>query len=165
MAKPSASKLTAADVMQADVVSVEMNETLKDALDTMTGNHLTGLPVMNSADKCVGMITATDILNYEQEHAEYAGEANSDMALHFDMDSQKWESVRITTFALEVFAEVKVSEVMARNLIAVSRETPLRDVAQKLVGERVHRVLVMGDRQELYGIISATDFVRLYAGE
>ena len=167
MARQEIAKLTAhlkaADIMHRDVVTVEMNASLEDALDAMTANHLTGLPVINSEEKCVGMITATDILNYEQEHSEYASDANDDMAQHYDMDTQRWESVRITSFALEVFAEVKVAEVMSSRLVTVTSETGIREVAKKLIDEKVHRTLVLDARHLIRGIISATDFVRLFA--
>jgi CBS domain-containing protein len=153
----------AADVMQRDVVTTRETDTLQDAMQLMTENHVTGLPVMNSKSKCVGVVTASDILGYEQDHAEFTAEANADMARHFNPDKHQWESVRVTSFALEEFAEVRVSEVMSRDLIYVRKNTPLREVATIMRDQRIHRVLVLDDEFRLYGIISAFDFVKLYA--
>jgi CBS domain-containing protein len=151
--------------MQRDVVTVRESDTLQEAMQLMTENHVTGLPVMNAKSQCVGVVTASDILGYEQEHAEFTAEANADMARHFNPDKNQWESVRVTTFALEQFGEIRVSEVMSRDLISVRRNTPLREVARKMRDERIHRVLVLDDELRLYGIISAFDFVKLYAGQ
>jgi CBS domain-containing protein len=52
---------------------------------------------------------------------------------------------------------------MTRDLIWVNRETPLKDVAQRRIDQRVHRVLVMDVASRLYGILSAYDFVRFVA--
>lgn len=155
--------LTAADLMQRDIVVVYEQDTLKDAMDLMTENHMTGLPVVNSKSICVGLISATDILNYEQEHSEFTTEANADMARHYDPDTGQWESVRVTSFALEQFGEVRVGEVMTRDLVFVQTDTPGTVVAQKMLEAKVHRVLVLDDERRLFGIISAFDFVKLFA--
>jgi CBS domain-containing protein len=56
-----------------------------------------------------------------------------------------------------------VEEVMTRELISVTPDTPVRDVARAIRDGRVHRVLVLNSQQRLLGIISAFDFVRLMA--
>jgi CBS domain-containing protein len=153
----------AGDIMQRDVIVVYESDTLQEAMQLMTENHITGLPVVNSKSKCVGVITASDILNYEQEHNEFTAEANSDLARHFNPETQQWESVRVTSFALEEFGEVRVAEVMSRDLVYVHADTPLRDVARKMRDQRIHRVMVMTDQYLLQGIITAFDFVTLCA--
>jgi len=157
----STRQLTAAAILNRDVVTVSPDSTLRDALALMTENHITGLPVMDHNSRCVGLITSSDILNYEQEHAEDS-DANGS-AQFFDPDAQQWVSVPISSFGLEGFGEVRVSEVMSSDLIWVDRDTPLKDVARRMLDERVHRVLVMDAKSNLYGIISAYDFVRVVA--
>jgi CBS domain-containing protein len=147
--------------MQRDVVTVSPNNTLREALSLMTENHVTGLPVMDEFSRCIGLITSNDILNYEQDHA---GESSDDgMVDFFDRESQQWESIPLSAFGLEEFGHVRVSEVMTRDLIWVERHTPLKDVARRMINERVHRVLVMDGASRLYGILSAYDFVRVAA--
>ncbi len=104
-------------------------------------------------------------MNYEQDYADEAADVNSDVAQHFNPDTQEWESVRTSSFALERFGDVRVEEVMACDLVSVSKDTPVREVAKKMIDENVHRVLVLSDDQRLFGIVSATDFVRTFAGE
>lgn len=150
---------TAADVMQRDVIVVYDRDTLQEAMALITENHVTGLPVVSAAGQCIGVVTATDILNYEQEHAD----ANEDMAMHYDADSGRWENVRVSAYALEQLGEARVEEVMATTLIDVSPETPLQEVARKMCDEQVHRVLVTNDEKRLLGIITSSDFTSLYA--
>jgi CBS domain-containing protein len=64
---------------------------------------------------------------------------------------------------LEEFGDVRVEEVMSRELISVDRDTPLKEVGQKMLDGNVHRVLVMDERFSLYGIITSFDFVRVLA--
>jgi CBS domain-containing protein len=155
--------LTAKDVMQRDIITVYGTDSLQEAMALMTENHVTGLPVVNSKSQCIGVITAADILNFEQEHAEEASEVNANMAQHYNPETEQWESVRVGSFALEEFGEVRVSEVMTRDLISVEQDTPIRDVAKIMVKARVHRMLVLDDNSRIYGIITSSDFVKLYA--
>ena len=151
----------AADYMQRDLVTISPGESLRDALTLMTQNHITGLPVMDSQCRCIGLITSADILNHEQENSTEIAESRTvDI---FDPDSQQWETISLSTFGLEGFGDVRVSEVMTRDLIWVDRETSLGDVARRMIDEHIHRILVMDKSSRLYGIISATDFVRFAA--
>ena len=159
------SSRTAAEVMQKDLVVVHDDDTLQDAMSLMTENHITGLPVANSKSVCVGVISATDILTYEQDHSEFAAEANSDLARYYDPDTERWESVRLSSFALEEFAEVKVSQVMSPAIVSVGPRATLAEVARTMVSENIHRVLVLDETQHLLGIISSFDFVRLFAAQ
>jgi CBS domain-containing protein len=152
----------AADIMQRDMVTVSPSDTLRDALALMTENHVTGLPVMDGKSRCIGLITASDILGFEEEHAEES--SDDGMLQHFNPEISRWESVQISAFGLEEFGDVRVEEVMTRDLISVDRHTPLKKVARKMLENDVHRVLVMDDKFNLYGIITSFDFVRVIAG-
>jgi CBS domain-containing protein len=147
--------------MQRDMVTIGPSDTLRDALDLMTENHVTGLPVMDGKGHCIGLVSATDILNYEQEHSDGIGDATTGQ--HFNPDTQQWETVSLTAFGLEDFGDVRVQDVMARNLISVELDTSLQQVAIKMLDAKVHRVLVLDNQQRLYGIVTSLDFVRAVA--
>ena len=154
-------ELVAADIMQRDMVTVAPDDTLRDALALMTDSHVTGLPVMDDKSRCIGLITASDILGFEEEHAEDSSEDGN--LQHFNPEISRWESVPISAFGLEEFGDVRVEEVMTREIISVGRDTPLKKVARKMLDADVHRVLVMDDKFHLFGIISSFDFVRVVA--
>lgn len=154
-------RFIAADVMQRDIVTVSPNDTLRDALALMTENHVTGLPVMDANCRCIGMITASDVLNYEEEHADDSAEPGRHQ--FFDPETQQWETLSLSAFGLEEIGDVRVQEVMSRDLIWIGRDESLKDVARRMIDERVHRVLVMDQQANLYGIVSAVDIVRVVA--
>lgn len=161
MAQSTLRELVAADVMQRDMVTVSPSDTLRDALALMTENHVTGLPVMDGRSRCIGLITASDILGFEEEHAEDSAEKG--MMQHFNAENGRWESIPASAFGLEEFGDVTVEEVMSRDLIWVGRDTPVKQIAKQMLNDDVHRVLVMDERYSLYGIITSFDFVRVVA--
>jgi len=144
------------------MVTVSPSDTLRDALALMTENHVTGLPVMDGKSRCIGLITASDILVFEDEHAEDNAEKDG-MMQHYNADSGRWESVPASAFGLEEFGDVRVEDVMSRDLIWVDRDTPIKKIATQMLSDDVHRILVMDEKYSLYGIISSFDFVRVVA--
>ncbi len=163
MSSQSPVQPTAADLMQRDVIAIRHGDSLQEAMNLITENHVAGLPVVDSKDRCVGLISATDILNFEQEHSEFTAEANANLARHYDSDTGRWESVRVTSYALEEFAEERVERLMATNVVSVTTDSPLKDVARTMIEQSIHRVVVLDKDQRLQGIVSSTDFVRMFA--
>ena len=152
-------KQTAADIMQRHVVTIGLRGSLQEALALMTENHVTGLPVVGGNSKCIGLISASDILSYEQEHAEQTSTANDQVGQHFNPDLQQWESVRLSAFALEEFGDVYVEDVMSREVVTVTEDLPIRKVAQRMRDASIHRVMVVDSKSELLGIITSFDIV------
>jgi CBS domain-containing protein len=155
--------LNAKDIMSRHVVTVSPRDKLQTAMELMLENHVTGLPVLNHTDHCVGLISATDILRYEQDNAELVAEATSDVARYFDQMTQRWEDVRLSSYALEKLNEIEVDEIMSRDLVFVRPDTPVTSVARKMLDQGVHRLLVLDEEKYLLGLVTAIDFVRLAA--
>ena len=165
MTKTQMTKMTASDIMTKHLLTVSPNDTLSDALQTMVENHVTGLPVVDSADHCLGVISAMDILNYEQDHSDEAEEANAERARYFDEEQRRWESLRASTFALEHFGHIRVGEIMTGEVVAADPEAHISEVARMMIDSEVHRVMVVDESQHLLGSISAIDIVQLVAEE
>ena len=157
-------QLTAADILQRDLVTIGPRDSLREALDLMTDNHVSGLPVVDERGVCVGLISATDILNYEEDHAGDADAAGSDVVEYFNADSGKWESLRASTFTLEKFGDTHVQELMSTSLICVEPTATIVEIARTLADADVHRALVLSNSGHLRGIITAMDVVRVVAG-
>lgn len=161
--KTIAESVTAATIMSRNLLTVSPTDKLAEALQMMVENHVTGLPVVDGKGCCLGVISATDILTYEQSHADEAEEANAEQSRYFDQETGRWESLRAASFALEHFGHVPVNEVMNTNVISVSSDAHVDDIARLMVDQEIHRVIVVDRTRHLLGAISAIDIVRLVA--
>ncbi|HJU13697.1 MAG TPA: CBS domain-containing protein [Candidatus Nitrosotalea sp.] len=56
-------------------------------------------------------------------------------------------------------AEIKTTDLMSHPLLIVSPLTPAEEVAEKMIQNKVRRIVVSDDKQAL-GIITVTDFVK-----
>ncbi len=156
------STLTAADVMRKDVVVVGPESSLQEAMRLITDNHVTGLPVLDAKDRCIGLVSASDIMAFVEENEDSRTEGRQS-GRYFNPDSHRWEEVGSGAFADDQYGETPVNEIMTRDVIAVAPGAPIQDIATLMLEKSVHRVLVVDDKQHLHGIISAIDFVRLVA--
>ncbi|MEZ6058926.1 MAG: CBS domain-containing protein [Planctomycetaceae bacterium] len=153
---------TAGEMMQTHVVSVSENDSLREALMLMTEHHVHGLPVTDAQDTVVGVITATDILQYEEEVVESTEGQPESLGSYFDPQNQSWETVRMLN-DIDDLPSAKIRDVMSPDVISVTSDTDARVVARKMRCHDVHRVLVLNESRQLLGIISAFDFVKLFA--
>jgi hypothetical protein len=75
---------------------------------------------MDDHSRCIGLITASDIRCYEQEHAGESATDN-DTADFFDPDTEQWETIPLSAVGLKKSDDVRVSEVMSQDLNWVDR--------------------------------------------
>lgn len=154
-------KLTALDIMHTDVVVVSPSDTLREAMSLINENHVGGLPVLDRKDRCVGVISATDILGFEQEESEFTSGMDEGLSPYFNPETQRWEQIR-TRHSADDLPDVPVRDLMSTDLAYVRPRTPIGDVARKMLEHEIHRILVLDNKQYLHGIISTVDFVRLF---
>lgn len=130
------------DIMTTDVASVGPQTTLRQALELMSEQHISGLPVL-SGGKVVGVFTSTDLLDFLAEYDETKASAGH----------------RLARTPLD---EVMVSEVMTRMVHSLPPDCSVEEAAAFMREAQIHRVLVMKGN-DLLGIVSTTDVARAVA--
>ena len=150
-------KTTAADIMVEARVTIMPDGSLRDALDLMIEHRVSGLPVVSAMEQCIGIISASDILNAEQEHI---ADEDESLGAYFDADTQSWETIKVTPND-ERLADISVLDVMSREILFPSTMAIHSKTSQRRWStEDVHRVVVLDANESLKGIITAFDFVK-----
>ena len=70
MSRTSLAPRKVVSIMQKKVVVVGPTDSLDEAMMLMTEQHVTGLPVLDHEDHCIGVIAASDILNFVGEQSK-----------------------------------------------------------------------------------------------
>lgn len=140
--------MKANDIMTPFVISVTPDATVTDAAQIMLETGVSGLPVIDSAGKLVGMLTEGDLLRRAETETEHA--------------RPRWlEYILGPGKAAQEFVRAhgrKVGEVMTNEPISVTREMELEDVVKLMERRRLKRVpVVQGD--EVVGVISRANLV------
>ena len=148
-----ATNLTAADVMTRDVVTVRPNDSLRRAAQIMLERGVSGLPVVEANGRVVGVISEADLIRH--------GESQTRTRWWLDMVAEG-EQVSPDLLAAMQAINRPVSRAMRTELITVSEQSPLREVAEKIVRYNIRRVLVLKEGR-LVGIVARRDLVKVLA--
>lgn len=144
--------MRAMDVMTTDVISVDPDTTVRDLATLLAERGISGAPVVDSSGGLVGIVSEGDLL-----HRAEIGTAHR----HRERRRSWW----LDHFAADRAREYikshggKVKDVMTRDVVTVTEDTDLGDVAALLEAKRVKRVPVMRDGK-VVGIISRANLVR-----
>jgi len=140
------------DVMTTDVITVDPDTTVQSFANLLAERGISGAPVVDSNGGLIGIVSEGDLL-----HRAEIGTAHR----HRPRRRSWW----LDHFASELAREyVKshgrtVKEIMTRDVVTVTEETDLADVAALLEAKRIKRVPVMREGK-VVGIISRANIVR-----
>ena len=159
MGDKSSSVPLARDVMTTHVLKANSDWPVEQLAEFLVENSISGAPVVNAADELVGVVSLTDLArNDTQSHDPRAADRHAFYLQVLELDSSL-DTDELGTLS-EREATVKVREIMTPVLIAVAEETPVTEVAHKMVESRIHRLFVT--RQEkVVGVITALDMLRV----
>lgn len=152
-AKIKTSQLTAKDIMTNHVETLMSGDTVKDALTLMIDHNLTTIPIVNSEEHCIGILSRNDLtemLAREDDELSHAKEG--------DRESLYWLSQTLDTGDVRKVSEFMVVEVQSANVNDL-----LSDICKKMHQHHIHHLPVLDDNNKLVGIVSAFDIVTAIA--
>jgi len=144
--------MKAKDVMTVNVISTQPQAAVMQAVRIMLQKRISGLPVINESGRLVGIITEGDLLR----RAETGTQKHRPRWLEFLLGPGRLATEYVQTHGR------KVDEVMTREPVTVTEDTPLDDVVRTMEKHRIKRVPVMRG-QELVGLISRANLLHALA--
>lgn len=148
--------LTAEDVMTRDVKVVHPETPLLDAVRLMADNHISGLVVVDDANRPVGMLTEGDLLRWHGEFTERQAWWLDHLSEGTDLAPTFMDAIRSQ--------QRKVKKLMVESAITVFPDTSTRDIARLFYERKIKRVPVVKD-DKLVGLVSRADLLRALAHE
>lgn len=172
------------DIMTRDVITFSPEATIREAMETLSTNHLSGAPVI-SGERVAGVISMTDILGFivsapphaPPDQPDSTSDEWDDPDTELDADEQAasaafsddmWDEwtqgseARIDDASPEgdsLLDQRTVEEAMTGEVFSLPPEAPVRAAATMMQERGIHRVLVM-EGCSLIGIVSALDVAR-----
>jgi CBS domain-containing protein len=122
--------MQARDFMQTDVVTVTPGTLLSTVHRLFIEEEIHGAPVVDEDGRVIGIVSTLDLSRAS------ADELDPDAAL-----------------------AMTAADVMTPEVVAVTPETSVTDVAKLMRAQHIHRVLVVRDR-ELVGVVTTFDLLR-----
>ena len=149
---------TVADVMSRDVITVQPQTPLNQAIQILAERRITGLPVVDDADKLVGVISETDLMWQETGVTPPAYIMFLDSVIYLQNP---------TTYERDLHKALgqTVGEVMTTEAITIDPEKPLQEAAKLMHEKHIRRLPVVDDTGKVLGILTRGDIIRTMATE
>jgi CBS domain-containing protein len=144
--------MRAMDLMTTNVITVDENASIQSAAKLMVEHGISAVPVVNRDKRVIGMVSEGDLLH----RAETGTELRRSWWLELASSTNKLAGEYIKSHS------GKVKDVMTRDVLSVTEETPVADIAVLLETNRIKRVPVLRDGK-LVGIVSRANLVRALA--
>jgi CBS domain-containing protein len=144
--------MRAHQIMTRSVATVTPETTILEAANIMLQRHISGLPVVDTAGKLIGIVSEGDFLR----RSEIGTQRKRGRWLKFLLGAGR----AATDFVHEHGR--KVSEVMTLDPLTITEDTPLEAIVTKMETNGVKRLpVVSGDK--LVGIVSRTNLLQAVA--
>jgi len=140
------------DVMTSEVVTIDADASVQAAAKLMAERGISALPVVDPGKRVIGMVSEGDLLH----RAETGTERRRAWWLDMLASTNELAGDYVKSHG------GKVKDVMTRDVVSVTEETLVADIAILLESKRIKRVPVLRDGR-LVGIVSRANLVRALA--
>ena len=144
--------MQASDIMTRTVVSVTADTKVSEVAATLIAHRISGVPVVDAANRVVGIISEGDLYRRPE--------------LGTDQPRRRWIEFFTSNATLArdyVHSHGSMAgDVMSREVVGVSPETPVSEIAELLERWRIKRVPVLDDGK-LVGIVSRSNLIQALA--
>jgi len=144
--------LKARDLMTVPILTIPHDTPLQEAARMLYRSHISGAPVVNAEGVHLGIISSSDFVTWARE----GGKPSQEKVTCF---IAPWGEM----IDVEESAQNEISHYMTARPIAVNPDTPVGEVAQRMVDNHIHRVLVVDENLGPCGIITSTDILMAVA--
>jgi len=139
---------TVADVMTRTVMAIGENAQFKEIVEAMRAAHVSALPVLDSEDHVIGVVSEGDLLVKE---AAAAGQHGARHQRH--------------TAGADKATEVLAAGLMTQPAVTIGRDATVAEAASLMSARRVKRLPVVDDWGHLTGIVSRADVLTVFSRE
>ncbi|KEF31123.1 MAG: CBS domain-containing protein [Gammaproteobacteria bacterium] len=147
------------EIMTPSIKAVPQSWTMDRLARFLTDNEITGSPVTDDNGDIVGIATLKDI-------TEFRWNANRSA---FDAELTPEEEADARRLRMVIFEEmgkvpVEVRDIMTPIVLSVDEQTPVKEIADIMMREHLHRIFVKRDAK-ITGIITTYDMLKLISDQ
>lgn len=145
---------TLKDVISRDVVYVNPQDNLREALALMVENRVSALPVVDARRRCVGVISVTDLLGVTKDLSDELNALSETGGLDHEALVEKLEHADLLTEQVQGW--------MSPDVVSISIDTTLESAASEMLRNRIHRLVILDNSEKLVGVVSTMDLLAAF---
>ncbi|MBP55247.1 MAG: histidine kinase, partial [Marinobacter sp.] len=145
--------------MTPSIKAVPQSWTMDRLARFLTDNEITGSPVTDETGEIVGIATLKDITEFRWN----ASRSESDARMTQE-EEQEARRLRMAIFEEMGKVPVEVRDIMTPIVLSVDEQTPVRDIADIMMREHLHRIFITKD-EKITGIVTTYDMLKLISDQ
>ncbi|MFO7748827.1 MAG: CBS domain-containing protein [Desulfobacteraceae bacterium] len=148
--------IKAKDIMEKKVISVFPDTDITKAVEILISNHINGVPVVDENGKIKGVLCQSDLIFQQKELPLPPILTILDGIIPLS-SSKKFEK------EFQKISAIKVQHAMVTEVVTVTPETPMQEIAALMVEKHFHTIPVV-ENGRIAGIIGKEDVLKTLAG-
>jgi CBS domain-containing protein len=151
--------LTVRDIMDTDVPTVTVVDSVEKVLHVLRDHELPGVPVVNEGGRCVGIITEADlVLSDEDDDLHLPHYFQLFGGVVFLESVSHWEERVRKAFA------ATAEDMMTPNPVTIGPDATVREAA-RVIARRKHNRLPVVEHGRLVGVVTRVDVLDALTSE
>ena len=147
--------LLAQDIMTKDVITVHPQTPVRELATLLLNHKISGVPVVDEAGKVLGVVTESDLIFQNKKVHLPTAVAILDAFLFLERPEKLEQEMK-------KIAGSMAGDICSAELISVTPETPLDELATLMAEKKIHTLPVL-DGGKLAGVIGKSDIIRTIA--
>lgn len=147
------------EIMTPSIKAVPQSWTMDRLARFLTDNEITGSPVTDENGEIVGIATLKDITEFRWN----ASRPENDIRMTPE-EEQEARRLRMAIFEEMGKVPVEVRDIMTPIVLSVDEQTPVRDIADIMMREHLHRIFITRD-EKITGIVTTYDMLKLISDQ
>ncbi len=142
------------DIVTKDPITLDVNDTIHEALTLMGEHRVSALPVVGRENRCVGILSAADLVDLTRDTDEEVRDLDC-----LDLTTKRFLIDKLA----HSMGNEKVQTFMSESVVTVGLETTIGRAAQEMLRNHIHHLPVVDNDHRLLGIISTMDLLSEFA--
>jgi len=147
-------EMTAADLMSRDLITIPRQMTLHGAAHRLSQSHVSGAPVIDDDGRCVGVLSATDLVRWLDVGRPQPGRSGCQEGEYHS----PWQMPEGGPLP-----DDEVSCHMTTDVVTAPEKMGIGELARLMVDAQIHRVIILDAKGRPAGLVTGTDILAAVA--
>ena len=143
------------------VVPIYQDTPINIVMEIISITHEHALPILNNESKLIGIVTDGDLFKLSHIRESVS---QTNLGMGGDEDAWTWEGIRDTvrlhySTSKVILPSVQVKEIMITDVIKAFTNTPVNEVADKMLKNHISHIPVVDSNSRLIGMVTDIDLM------
>ncbi len=144
--------LKAKDIMTENVITVTEDVTVKELAKLLAENNISGVPVVDSANNMIGVVTESDLIDQKKKIHIPTVVTILDSVFYLESPDKMEQEIK-------KIAGTTVKDIATPDATTITKETPIDEIATIMAEQSIHTLPVL-EQDTIIGIVGRRDIIK-----